>query len=143
MKPTRSSRFLLLVLLFLVSFLVRSTMGETLLVKAQDEDEDAADTPAVADDGGDETETDTETDPAAEGDAEGDGDDGDGEEGDDGDEESDETGEEGDAEDDDEGFQVEDLLPGFENTDADNFVKGYILGNPEYYQELYVAVSLG
>ncbi|VEU40995.1 unnamed protein product [Pseudo-nitzschia multistriata] len=139
MKPTRSSRFLLLVLLFLVSFLVRSTMGETLLVKAQDEDEDAADTPAVADDGGDETETDTETDPAAEGDAEGDGDDGDGEEGDDGDEESDETGEEGDAEDDDEGFQVEDLLPGFENTDADNFVKGYILGNPEYYQELYVA----
>eukprot|EP00537_Pseudo-nitzschia_pungens_P005384 CAMPEP_0172359134 /NCGR_PEP_ID=MMETSP1060-20121228/3365_1 /TAXON_ID=37318 /ORGANISM="Pseudo-nitzschia pungens, Strain cf. cingulata" /LENGTH=721 /DNA_ID=CAMNT_0013080639 /DNA_START=295 /DNA_END=2463 /DNA_ORIENTATION=+ len=46
---------------------------------------------------------------------------------------------EGDDDDDDDGFEIKDLLPGFNDKDSDNFVKNYILGKPEYYQEVYDA----
>lgn len=44
----------------------------------------------------------------------------------------------GNADTDDDGaFEIEDLLPGFDNSYTESFVKNYILGNPEYYQEEY------
>jgi hypothetical protein len=47
-------------------------------------------------------------------------------------------GEEGD---DDGAFDVKDLLPGFEETKNTNFVSNYIMGDPQYYTEVYDPVS--
>jgi len=40
-------------------------------------------------------------------------------------------------EDDDSAFDVKDLLPGLDDSDSDNFVKNYIMGQPEYYSAKY------
>mmetsp|Transcript_19053 Transcript_19053/g.39261 ORF Transcript_19053/g.39261 Transcript_19053/m.39261 type:complete len:742 (-) Transcript_19053:417-2642(-) len=58
------------------------------------------------------------------------------------DSETETTGEENENdenENDDGAFDVKDLLPGLDDTDSDSFVKNYILGQPEYYTEVYNA----
>ena len=48
---------------------------------------------------------------------------------------------EGGNENDDGEFDVKDLLPGLDDADSENFIKNYIMGQPEYYRQDYVPVS--
>eukprot|EP00536_Pseudo-nitzschia_multiseries_P010195 jgi/Psemu1/25317/gm1.25317_g len=114
MRATRCIVFVLL--LGLVCLFATGAGEETTAVTAATDD--AADATADADAATD----DAVIDDAAAGESEtGEGEDDEGENGDD----------------DDDGFEIKDLLPGFDGTSSDNFVKNYILGRPEYYQEVY------